>query len=142
MTGVAPCPGRSHRCPSNCPLLLELVIRCGCPAPCLVVALLGTRILFAAVAEGMLGPLRLDAKSQGPLEENGNPAKKGVERCLIGGVGVTAVYGDLVLNQSHVWLHFASTTGQGNWTCLALQFSVQTAGGDNEGAGCWLLLVL
>lgn len=29
---------------------------------------------------------------------------------------MTAVHGDLVLNQSHLQLHFASTTGHGTWT--------------------------
>lgn len=55
----------------------------------------GTCILLAAVAEGVLGLLRLDARSWVPLKKMAMQPRKGWRDASSGGVGVTAVYGTL-----------------------------------------------
>lgn len=133
-TGVAPCPGRSHLCPSNCPLLLELVICCGCPrhlpsgsfpqgpASCL---LLGLR--------DCLGCLGWMQSPRVPLKKMAIQPRKGGEM-LNRGCGRDCCSWKpcpqpVTFAAAFCFHHRA-------WDLdLALQFSIQAAGGDNGGGG-------
>lgn len=139
MKEAAPCQGRSHLCQSNRLLLLELVIGVDAPGHLSGGSFCRTGTLgppgrsgaFGSVAGGMSGLLRSDGKSQVPFEENGDLAKKGVGRCFIGSVGVTATCGAPVLNQSHLWLCLAPITGRGSWT-WHFPFPNRRPGGNNR----------